>query len=59
VVEVPPSGILPASRHRAEYREAAVKYVMNLGSVDAVTIGFKSAAEIDAAIDRVNRVMNA
>jgi hypothetical protein len=31
---------------------------MNLGSVDAVTIGFKSPAEIDEAIDRMNRVMN-
>jgi hypothetical protein len=27
--------------------------------VDAVTIGFKSAVEIDEAIDRMNRVMNA
>jgi len=44
---------------KAEDREAAMKYVMNLGSVDAVTIGFKSAAEIDEAIDRMNRVMNA
>jgi predicted aldo/keto reductase-like oxidoreductase len=43
----------------AEDREAAMKYVMNLGSVDAVTIGFKSTAEIDEAIDRMNRVMNA
>ena len=44
---------------QAEDREAAMKYVMNLGSVDAVTIGFKSPAEIDEAIDRMNRVMNA
>jgi hypothetical protein len=44
---------------KAEDREAAMKYVMNLGSVDAVTIGFKSPAEIDEAIDRMNRVMNA
>ena len=44
---------------QAEDREAAMKYVMNLGSVDAVTIGFKSTAEIDEAIDRMNRVMNA
>jgi aryl-alcohol dehydrogenase-like predicted oxidoreductase len=44
---------------KAEEREAAMKYVMNLGSVDAVTIGFKSPAEIDEAIDRMNRVMNA
>jgi 1-deoxyxylulose-5-phosphate synthase len=44
---------------QAGEREAAMKYVMNLGSVDAVTIGFKSTAEIDEAIDRMNRVMNA
>ena len=44
---------------QAEDREAAMKYVMNLGSVDAVTIGFKNTAEIDEAIDRMNRVMNA
>ena len=44
---------------KAEDREAAMKYVMNLGSVDAVTIGFKSPAEIDEAIERMNRVMNA
>jgi len=43
----------------AEDREAAMKYVMNLGAVDAVTIGFKSPAEIDEAIDRMNRMMNA
>jgi len=43
----------------AEDREAAMKFVMNLGSVDAVTIGFKNTAEIDEAIDRMNRVMNA
>lgn len=44
---------------RAEDRDAAMKYVMNLGCVDAVTIGFKSTAEIDEAIERMNRVMNA
>ncbi len=44
---------------QAEDREAAMKYVMNLGSVDAVTIGFKNTAEIDEAMDRMNRVMNA
>lgn len=44
---------------KAEDREAAMKYVMNLGSVDAVTMGFKSPAEIDEAIERMNRVMNA
>jgi len=44
---------------QAADREAAMKYVLNLGCVDAVTIGFKSTAEIDEAIDRMNRVMNA
>jgi aryl-alcohol dehydrogenase-like predicted oxidoreductase len=43
----------------AEDREAALKFTMNLGCVDAVTIGFKSTAEIDEAIERMNRVMNA
>jgi hypothetical protein len=36
-----------------------MQYVMNLGCVDAVTMGFKSTAEIDEAIERMNRVMNA
>jgi len=44
---------------RPEDREAALKHTMNLGCVDAVTIGFKSTGEIDEAIDRMNRVMNA
>src|SRR5580700_2004587 len=42
-----------------EDRDAAMKFAMNLGCVDAVTIGFKNTAEIDEAIDRMNRVMNA
>src|SRR5580700_1895751 len=42
----------------AEDRDAAMKFTMNLGCVDAVTIGFKNTAEIDEAIERVNRVMN-
>jgi hypothetical protein len=43
---------------RAEDRDAAMKFAMNLGVADAVTIGFKSTAEIDEAIERMNRVMN-
>jgi aryl-alcohol dehydrogenase-like predicted oxidoreductase len=39
-------------------REAALKYTMNLGCVDSVTLGFKSTGEIDEAIERMNRVMN-
>jgi hypothetical protein len=36
-----------------EQRDASVKYVMNLGTMDAVTIGFKSPAEVDEAIQRI------
>jgi predicted aldo/keto reductase-like oxidoreductase len=43
----------------AEDRDAAMKFAMNLGAVDSVTIGFKNTAEIDEAIERMNRVMNA
>jgi hypothetical protein len=32
---------------------------MGLGAVDAVTIGYKSTAEIDEAIERMNRALNA
>jgi len=42
-----------------EQRDAAMKFAMNLGCVDAVTIGFTNTAEIDEAIGRMNRVMNA
>ena len=31
---------------------------MQLGTVDSVTIGFKSPAEIDEAIERMNRHLN-
>jgi hypothetical protein len=43
----------------AEDRDAAMKFAMNLGYVDAVTIGFTNTAQIDEAIERMNRVMNA
>lgn len=42
-----------------ERRDASLRYVMKLGTVDAVTIGFKSPAEIDEAIERINRHLNA
>jgi len=42
-----------------EDRDASLKYVMQLGSVDAVTIGYKTTAEIDEAIERVNTHLNA
>lgn len=44
---------------KAEDRDAAMKFAMNLGCVDSVTIGFKNTAEIDEAIERMSRVMNA
>jgi predicted aldo/keto reductase-like oxidoreductase len=40
---------------RAEDREKAIRYVMQSNLTDAVTIGFKSPAEIDEAIERINR----
>jgi hypothetical protein len=42
-----------------EDREASMKFVMGLGVVDSVTIGFKSTQEIDEAIERMNRALNA
>jgi len=42
-----------------EDRDAAMKFAMNLGCVDAVTIGFTNTAQIDETIDRMARVMNA
>jgi 1-deoxyxylulose-5-phosphate synthase len=44
---------------KAEDREASLKFVMNLGTVDAVTIGYQSTAQIDEAIERINRNLNA
>src|SRR5579863_6055260 len=41
-----------------EQRDASLKFVMNLGTVDAVTIGYKSTAEIDEAIERINTHLN-
>lgn len=41
-----------------EDRDASVKFVMQSGLVDAVTIGYKSPAEIDEAIDRINKHLN-
>jgi hypothetical protein len=42
-----------------EDRDASIKYVMGLGVVDAITIGYKSPAEIDEAIERINTHLNA
>ena len=41
-----------------EQRDASVKFVMGLGTVDAITIGYKSPAEVDEAIERVNAHVN-
>lgn len=42
-----------------EEREKAARYAMTCGFVDAVVIGFKNAAEIDEAVERINRALNA
>ncbi|MCX6596515.1 MAG: aldo/keto reductase [Acidobacteria bacterium] len=41
-----------------EDRENAMQKVFKSGVVDAVTIGFKSTAEVDEAIQRMNRALN-
>ncbi|MCC7157586.1 MAG: aldo/keto reductase [Bryobacterales bacterium] len=41
-----------------EQREASINFVFKLGTVDAVTIGYKSPAEIDEAIERINSALN-
>ena len=42
---------------QAEDREKAIRYAMSLQELDAVVIGFKSTAEIDEAIQRMNRAL--
>lgn len=44
---------------QAEDREKAMQYVMKSGLADAVVIGFKSTAEIDESIERMNRALAA
>ena len=41
-----------------EDRDKAMRFAMNLGCVDAVTIGFTATNQIDEAIERMSRVMN-
>jgi predicted aldo/keto reductase-like oxidoreductase len=41
-----------------ELRDASIRFVMKLGTVDSVTIGYKSTAEIDEAIERINTHLN-
>lgn len=43
---------------KAEDREKAVQHAIKCGFVDAMVIGFKSNAEIDEAIERVNRALS-
>ena len=42
-----------------EQRDASIRFVTRLGAVDAVTIGYKSEAEVDEAIERLNAHLNA
>ena len=42
-----------------EDRQAAMKFAFNNAGVDCVTVGYKNTAEIDEAIERMNRVLNA
>jgi hypothetical protein len=42
---------------QAEDREKAMQYVMKSGLTDAVVVGFKSPAEIDESIERMNRAL--
>ncbi len=39
-------------------REKSIRFAMSLSEVDAITIGFKSVAEIDEAIERMNRALS-
>lgn len=41
-----------------EQRDASIRFVAKLGAVDSMTIGYKSPAEIDEAIERLNRHLN-
>jgi predicted aldo/keto reductase-like oxidoreductase len=43
---------------KPEDREKAVQHAVKCGFVDAMVIGFKSFAEIDEAIDRLNRALS-
>ena len=42
---------------RPEDREKAIRFAMQCGLLDAVVIGFKSKAEIDEAVGRINRAL--
>jgi 1-deoxyxylulose-5-phosphate synthase len=40
-----------------EDREAAMKHALSLNAVDTFTIGFKSTAEIDESVQRIERLL--
>jgi hypothetical protein len=40
-----------------EQREKSIRYAMQSGLLDAAVIGFKDTAEIDEAIERMNRAL--
>jgi 1-deoxyxylulose-5-phosphate synthase len=42
---------------KAEDREKSIRFAMATPEIDAIVIGFKSNAEIDEAIERVNRAL--
>ena len=42
---------------KAEDREKSIRFAMACKDIDAIVIGFKSAAEISDAIDRMNRAL--
>jgi predicted aldo/keto reductase-like oxidoreductase len=41
-----------------EQRDASIRFVYKLGTVDTATIGFKSTGEVDEAIERINTHLN-
>jgi len=43
----------------AEDREKSIRYAMSRPELDGIVIGFKSTAEIDEAIERINRALAA
>jgi predicted aldo/keto reductase-like oxidoreductase len=47
------------SFRKPEERDASIRFVLKLGVVDAMTIGYKTTAEIDEAIERINAHRNA
>jgi predicted aldo/keto reductase-like oxidoreductase len=42
---------------KAEDREQAMRHAVNCGFVDAIVVGFKSPAEVDESVERLNRAL--